>query len=70
MTIGGLVAFNAYVVLLQALLRLLGFIVMLGQRASASAERIYELLDERVSSRGPSGAVDLIDPRARSTSTT
>ena len=36
-TVGTIVAFNAYVLLLQAPFRMLGFLMMLGQRASASA---------------------------------
>ena len=42
-----IVAFNAYVVMLQPPFRMLGLIMMMGQRAAASAERIYEILDER-----------------------
>ena len=38
-TIGAIVAFNAYVVLLQAPFRFLSFILIMGQRASASAGR-------------------------------
>jgi ATP-binding cassette subfamily B protein len=45
-TIGTVVAFTAYVVLLQTPFRLLGFFLMLAQRAAASAGRIYEILDE------------------------
>ncbi len=45
-TIGTLVAFNAYVVLLQTPFRMLGFFLMMTQRAAASAGRIYEILDE------------------------
>jgi ATP-binding cassette subfamily B protein len=62
-TIGALVAFNAYVVLMQAPFRFLGFIVLLGQRAAASAGRLYEILDERPSIVDRSGAVDLVDPQ-------
>ncbi len=35
-TVGAIVAFNAYVVMLQAPFRILGMITMLGQRAAAS----------------------------------
>lgn len=44
-TLGALVAFTAYVALMQQPFRLLGFIVMMGQRASASAARVFEVLD-------------------------
>ena len=51
--LGTIVAFNAYVVMLQAPFRMLGFLLMLGQRAAASAERIYEILDEQPDDRRP-----------------
>ncbi|MFD0521354.1 ABC transporter ATP-binding protein [Paractinoplanes durhamensis] len=44
-TIGTIVAFNSYVLMLQPPFRLLGMMIMMGQRASASARRIYEILD-------------------------
>jgi ATP-binding cassette, subfamily B, bacterial len=46
-TVGALLAFSQYVLLLAAPFRFLGFLLMMGQRAKASAERIYEILDER-----------------------
>ena len=46
-TVGDIVAFNAYVLMLQPPFRQLGMILMMGQRASASAQRIYEMLDEQ-----------------------
>ncbi|GAA0573930.1 hypothetical protein GCM10010172_68160 [Paractinoplanes ferrugineus] len=55
-TIGTIVAFNSYVLMLQPPFRLLGMMIMMGQRASASARRIYEILDT------PSDVVD--DPQA------
>ena len=45
-TAGTLFAFTAYVTLLQAPFRTLGLFLMLGQRARASAYRIYEIFDE------------------------
>jgi ATP-binding cassette subfamily B protein len=44
-TVGTIVAFNAYVLMLQPPFRMLGMMIMLGQRASASAQRIYQILD-------------------------
>ena len=44
---GTLFAFTAYVTLLQAPFRTLGLFLMLGQRARASADRIYEIFDEQ-----------------------
>ncbi len=61
-TVGTLFAFNAYVLMLQAPFRMLGFFLMLAQRAKASAERIYEVLDEPVAVADRPGAVDLVDP--------
>ena len=45
-TIGTIIEFNAYVVMLQAPFMMLGFLMMMGQRAAASAGRIFEILDE------------------------
>ncbi len=45
--VGAILAFSAYVVMLQAPFQMLGMLVMLGQRAAASAARIYEVLDEQ-----------------------
>jgi ATP-binding cassette subfamily B protein len=46
-TVGTIVAFNSYVLMLQPPFRLLGMIIMMGQRAAASAQRIYQILDTR-----------------------
>ena len=61
LTPGTLFAFLTYVTLLQAPFRMLGFFLMMGQRAKASAERIYEVLDEAPSVVDRPGAVDLAD---------
>ena len=45
-SIGTLFAFNAYVIMLQAPFRMFGFLLLQTQRASASASRIFEVLDE------------------------
>jgi ATP-binding cassette, subfamily B, bacterial len=60
-TIGTIVAFNAYILQLQAPFRQLGFLLMLSQRARASAGRIYEILDEQPEIVDHPGAVDLLD---------
>ncbi len=62
-TVGAIVAFNSYVVMLQAPFRILGMITMLGQRAAASAERIYEILDEPADIVDRPGAIDLVAPK-------
>lgn len=66
-SIGAIVAFNAYVVLVQAPFRFLSFLLILGQRAAASAGRIFEVLDERPSVTDRPGAVDLVDTRGEIT---
>ena len=46
LNIGEMLAFNLYFGMLQAPFMMLGQLVMMGQRAKASAERIFEILDE------------------------
>jgi ATP-binding cassette subfamily B protein len=60
---GDLLVFLTYLALLQAPFRMLGFILMMQQRASASAQRIYEVLDEVADIRDAPGAVDLVEAR-------
>ena len=60
-TVGDIIAFNAYVLMLQPPFRQLGMILMMGQRASASAQRIYEVLDEQPDVVDRPSAVDLVD---------
>ena len=45
LSLGGLIAFNVYVVMLIWPLRMLGMIIAQGQRASASGERVREVLE-------------------------
>ena len=45
-SIGTLFAFSAYVIMLQVPFRLLGFLLLQGERAGAAADRIYQILDE------------------------
>jgi ATP-binding cassette subfamily B protein len=59
--VGTVVAFTSYVLLLQPPFRQLGMIIMMGQRASASAKRIYEILDEKPEIADSANAVDLVD---------
>src|SRR5690606_28128243 len=61
-TVGTLVAFNAYVILLQTPFRMFGFLMIQAQRASASAQRIFEILDEDVEVAEKPDAIDLVDP--------
>lgn len=46
-SIGTLFAFSAYVVMLQMPFRMVGFLLLQTQRAGASADRIYRILDEK-----------------------
>jgi ATP-binding cassette, subfamily B, bacterial len=61
--VGAILAFSAYIVMLQAPFQMLGMLVMLSQRAAASAGRIYEVLDEEPSVVDGPLAVDLLDSR-------
>ena len=61
--VGAILAFSAYIVMLQAPFQMLGMLVMLSQRAAASAGRIYEVLDEQPSVVDGPLAVDLVDVR-------
>jgi len=62
-TVGELVTFNGYVFMLQAPFMMLGFLMVMAQRAAASADRILEILDQAPEIHGRPGAVDLIDPK-------
>jgi len=58
--VGAILAFNAYLLMLQVPFMMLGMLIMMGQRAAASAGRIYEILDERPTIVDRPGAVDLV----------
>ena len=64
-TIGTLVAFSSYVVMLQAPFRMLAMFLVMNERAKASAERIYEILDERSEIVESPTAIDLVDPKGK-----
>jgi ATP-binding cassette subfamily B protein len=61
--VGAILAFSAYIVMLQAPFQMLGMLIMLGQRAKASAGRIYEILDEQPDIVDRPGVIDLTDAR-------
>ncbi len=61
--VGAILAFNAYLLMMQVPFTMLGMLIMMGQRAAASADRIYEILDERSEIVDRPGAVDLLDCR-------
>jgi ATP-binding cassette subfamily B protein len=59
--VGTLFTFQAYMLIFQPPFRQLGMVIMNGQRASASAKRIYEILDQPQEIVNRPGAVDLVD---------
>jgi ATP-binding cassette subfamily B protein len=59
--VGDILEFNAYLLMLQAPFMMLGMLIMMGQRAAASADRIYEIIDEQPTVTDKPDAVDLID---------
>jgi ATP-binding cassette, subfamily B, bacterial len=59
--VGAILAFNAYLLMLQAPFMMLGMLIMMGQRAAASAGRLYEILDEQPTIADRPGAIDLLD---------
>ena len=59
--VGAILTFNLYLLMLQAPFMMLGMLIMMGQRAAASAERIYEILDEQPTVTDAPEAVDLVD---------
>jgi ATP-binding cassette, subfamily B, bacterial len=56
-----LISFNLWLVMMQVPFMMLGMLIMMGQRASASAARIYEILDEPPTIVDRPDAVDLVD---------
>jgi len=58
--VGSIFAFYAYLLMMQAPFMMLGMIIMMGQRAAASADRIYEILDEQATIVDRPGAIDLV----------
>jgi ABC-type multidrug transport system fused ATPase/permease subunit len=63
-TLGTLVAFNSYVVMLVWPLQSLGMLFGFAQRATASAERVFEILDRPPGIADRPGATPLVSPAA------
>ena len=61
--VASIVSFNLYLVMMQAPFMMLGMLIMMGQRASASAERIYEILDEVPTIVDRPDAIELVDSK-------
>ena len=66
LSVGNLATFYLYILLLQAPFRFIGMLFIFGQRAKASAERIFQVLDEPVLVADRPGAVDLPQPEGSS----
>jgi ATP-binding cassette subfamily B protein len=62
-SIGSLLAFNFYVARLQAPFRMIGFLMIMAQRARASALRIFEILDEPPEIQDAPNAIVLREPQ-------
>ncbi len=60
--VGDIVAFNAYVLIMAAPFRMIGFVMIQWQRASAAAQRVFEILDERPEITERPDAVPLAHP--------
>jgi ATP-binding cassette subfamily B protein len=58
-TIGIIVAFNAYILLLSQPLRFLGFVILLVTQAAASGRRVFEILDEPFAIESKPSAPDM-----------
>ena len=63
--VGEIVAFNAYVLIMAAPFRMIGFVMIQWQRASAAAQRVFEILDETPEITERPGAVPLVQPAGR-----
>ena len=63
LTLGGLVAFNSYLVLLAQPVRQLGFVSNIFARAVSSGERVFEILDAESAVQEKPNAVELSHPR-------
>ena len=63
--VGDIVAFNAYVLLMAAPFRMIGFVLIQWQRASAAAQRVFEILDESPEIIERPDAVRMTEPAGR-----
>ena len=63
--VGDIVAFNAFVLLMAAPFRMIGFVLIQWQRASAAAQRVFEILDESPEIIERPDAVPLTEPAGR-----
>ena len=65
MDVGELTAFLLYLTVLQAPVRILGWIIMISARANVAGQRLYEILDAESSIRDKPNAVELTKTQGR-----
>lgn len=65
MDVGELTAFLLYLTVLQAPVRILGWIIMISARANVAGQRLYEILDAESSIRDKPNAVELTNVQGR-----
>ena len=63
--VGDIVAFNAFVLIMAAPFRMIGFVMIQWQRASAAAQRVFEILDESPEITERPDAKPLVEPAGR-----
>jgi len=61
-SIGALIAFSSYVIMISVPFRMLGFVLLQAQRAAASSLRIFEILDEEPAIENKLTARKIISP--------
>ncbi len=62
-TVGMIVAFNAYILQMTNPLRFLGFVILLTTQALSSSKRVFEVLDANVDIQSKPSALTLENPR-------
>ena len=63
--VGDIVAFNAYVLIMAGPFRMIGFVMIQWQRASAAAQRVFEMLDEIPEISERPDALPIVEPAGR-----
>ena len=63
--VGDIVAFNAYVLIMAGPFRMIGFVMIQWQRASAAAQRVFEMLDEIPEISERPNALPIVEPAGR-----
>ena len=63
--VGDIVAFNAYVLIMAGPFRMIGFVMIQWQRASAAAQRVFEMIDEIPEISERPDALPIVEPAGR-----